>query len=171
MTLTAKDDTYIEVHKYRAGSVVAAAAVALALQAFLPKYIPHAEMLELPLLVTVYFSMGRRNAASGLLLGAAMGLFQDAVSHLPLGVYGIALTVVGYAAAWIGYRIDVDLALSRFGVTFLLYDFERAVIALIRRFLLEQPGPLFSRYWLMGSVLTATLAVFLFPQLDRLRKS
>ena len=171
MALVAKDETFIEVHKYRAGAVIGAAVAALLLQGFLPEYIPHAEMVELPLLVTVYFSMGRRNAASGLLLGAGIGLLQDAVSHLPLGVYGIALTVVGYVATWIGYRIDVDLALSRFGVTFLLYDLERLVIGVIRRFLLEQPGPLLSRYWLIGALVTATLGALIFPQLDRLRKT
>lgn len=171
MALVVKDDTYIEVHKYRTGSVIGAAVVALFLQGFLPKYIPHADLLELPLLVTIYFSMGRRNAGSGLLLGAGIGLAQDAVSHLPLGVYGIALTTVGYLATWIGYRIDSDLALSRFGVTFLLYSLERVVIAVIRRFLLERPGPFLGRDWLIGALLTATLAVILFPQLDRLRKT
>lgn len=171
MALVIKDETYLEVHKYRTGSVLGAAVVALLLQGFLPEYIPHAALLELPLLVTVYFSMGRRNASSGLLLGAAIGLAQDAVSHLPLGVYGIALTVVGYLATWVGYRIDADLPLSRFGLVFVLYNVERLVIGLIRRFLLEQPGPLLGRYWLVGSLLAATLAVVLFPQLDRLRKS
>lgn len=171
MALVVKDETYSEVRKYRTGSVLGAAVVALLLQGFLPKYFPHADLLELPLLVTVYFSVGRRNAASGLLLGAAIGLGQDAISHLPLGVYGIALTVVGYLATWIGYRIDVDLPLSRFGLVFVLYDVEGLVIGLIRRFLLEQPVPLLGRYWLVGSLLAATLAVVLFPQLDRLRKS
>jgi rod shape-determining protein MreD len=171
MALVAKDDTFIEVHKYRAGSIVGAAVVALFLQGFLPRYIPHAELLELPLLVTIYFSMGRRNAGAGLLLGACLGLVQDAVSHLPLGVYGIALTAVGYLATWIGYRIDSDLTLSRFAVTFLLYGLERFVVALIRRFLLEQPGPFFGPYWLVGALLTAALAVVLYPQLDRLRKT
>jgi rod shape-determining protein MreD len=171
MALVAKDDSYIEVHKYRAGSVIGAAAVALLLQAFLPKYFPHAQVLELPLLVTVYFSMGRRNAASGLVLGAGVGLVQDAISHLPLGVYGIALTIVGYAATWVGYRMEVDLPLSRFGLVFVLYVLERVIIHLIRRLLLEQPETLLGHYWLIGSLLAATLAVVIFPQLDRLRKS
>ena len=118
-----------------------------------------------------WFWGGSILAASGLVLGAGIGLVQDAVSHLPFGVYGIALTAVGCLATWIGYRIDSDLALSRFGVTFLLYDVERGVIALIRRFLLERPGPFLGRYWLIGSVVTATLAVVIFPQLGRLRKS
>lgn len=171
MALIANDNAYIEVHKYRAGSVIVSAAVALLLQGFLPKYFPHAEVIELPLLVTVYFSMGRRNAASGLLLGAGIGLVQDAISHLPLGVYGIALTVVGYVATWIGYHIDVDLPLSRFGLVFVLYLLERVIIGLIRRLLLEQPEPLLGHYWLVGALLAAVLAVVIFPQLDRLRTS
>lgn len=171
MALIAKDNSYIEVHKYRAGSVIVAAAVALLLQGFLPRYFPHAEVIELPLLVTVYFSMGRRNAASGLLLGAGIGLVQDAISHLPLGVYGIALTVVGYIATWVGYRMDVDLPLSRFGLVFVLYILERVIIGLIRRLLLEQPEPLLGHYWLIGALLAAVLAVVIFPQLDRLRTS
>lgn len=171
MALVVKDDSYIEVRQYYTGSSIAAAAIALFLQGFLPQYIPHAGIIEFPLLVTIYFSLGRRNAASGILLGAGIGLVQDAVSHLPLGVYGIALTAVAYAAAWIGNRIEFDFPLSRFALTFVLYDLERVVISVIERFLLEQPGPLFDLYWLIGSLLAAALAVLIFPQLDRLRKS
>jgi rod shape-determining protein MreD len=171
MALVAKDDSYIEVHKYRSGTVFLVALLALFLQAFLPKYIPYAAVLELPLLVTIYFSLGRRNPSSGLLLGAAIGLVQDAISHLPLGVYGIALTVVGYSATWIGYRLDVEHPLGRFGLTFLLYGLEQLIAEGIRRFLLQQPVPVFHRYWLLGALLSAALAVLVFPQLDRLRKS
>lgn len=171
MALVVKDDSYIEVRKYYTGSAIGAALVALFLQGFLPKYFPHAQVIELPLLVTIYFSLGRRNAASGMFLGAGIGLVQDAVSHLPLGVYGIALTVVGYVAAWISSRINVDLPLSRFVLTLALYGLERVILTAIERYLLEQPGPILSFYWLVGSVLCAILAVLIFPQLDRLRKS
>lgn len=171
MALLVKDESFIEVRKYYAGSAIGAALVALFLQGFLPKYFPPAELLEWPLLVTIYFSLGRRNAASGMLLGAGIGLVQDAVSHLPLGVYGIALTTVGYVAAWIGYRINVDMALSRLVLTFALYNLERLIIAVIERYLLEQSGVLFNFSWLVGSLLAAILAVVIFPQLDRLRKA
>jgi rod shape-determining protein MreD len=171
MALLVKDDSFIEVRKYYAGSAVGAALVALFLQGFLPKYFPPAELLEWPLLVTIYFSLGRRNAASGMFLGTGIGLLQDAVSHLPLGVYGIALTVVGYVAAWTGYRINVDMALSRFVLTLALYNLERLIIAVIERYLLEQSGALFNFSWLAGSLLAAIVAVLIFPQLDRLRKA
>lgn len=169
MAIVVKDDSYVEVRKYYPGAAVGAAVVALFLQGFLPKYFPNAQLLQLPLLVTIYFSLGRRNAASGMFLGAGIGLVQDAVSHLPLGVYGIALTVVGYVAAWVGCRINVDLPLSRFVLTLVLYDMERIIIASIERYLLGQTEPMLSFEWLIGSLLAATLAVLIFPQFDRLR--
>lgn len=171
MAVAARNDSFTQVHKYYAGSTAGAAVVALFLQGFLPKYFPHAEVLELPLLVTVYFGLGQRNRASGLLVGMVIGLLQDAVSYLPLGVYGIAQTVVGYGASWVGYRLDVEHPLSRFGLTLVFYDLERTIILLIRRYLLAQPAPYFNRYGLVGSVVTALLAMLVFPQLDRLRKS
>lgn len=171
MALQAMDENFIEVRKYRAGSTLAAAALALLLQAVLPKYIPHAELLELPLWVTVYFSMGRRNPVTSLLLGAAIGLVQDPLSHLPLGVYGIALTVVGYLASWVGNRINVDMAPGRFGLVFVLYLLERAIVAVIQRFLLEQPVALPGASWLLGALLASALAVVVFRQLDRLSKA
>lgn len=171
MALAIKDESFIEVHKYYTGSSLGAALIALFLQGFLPKYFPHADVLELPLLVVIFFSVGRRNAASGMILGAGVGLLQDAISHLPLGVYGIALTVVGYVAAWIGYRINADLPFSRFALTFVLYDLERLIVAAIEHFLMEQPGPLMNVEWLIGSLLAGILAMVIFPQLDRLRKT
>jgi rod shape-determining protein MreD len=171
MALAVKDESFSEVHKYYTGASIGAALVALFLQGFLPKYFPHADLLELPLLVVIFFSLGRRNAASGMILGACIGILQDAISHLPLGVYGIALTVVGYVAAWIGYRINADLPLSRFALTFILYDLERLILAVIERYLMEQPSPLLNVDWLIGALLAGILAVLIFPQLDRLRKT
>jgi len=171
MSLVVKDNSFDAVHKYYAGSTIGVALIALFLQGFLPIYFPHAGLLELPLLVTIYFSLARRNAVSGMLLGAGIGLAQDAISHLPLGIYGIALTVVGYLATWVGYRINVEVPLSRFALTFVLYGLERVIIAVVERYLLEQPGSILSLYWLIGSLLAATLAVLIFPQLDRLQKS
>ncbi len=171
MALVVQDNSFDEVHKYYAGSAIGAALVALFLQGFLPVYIPHAGVIEWPLLVTIYFSLARRNAVSGMVLGAGIGLVQDAVGHLPLGIYGIALTVVAYLATWVGYRIDVELPLSRFALTLILYVLERAIIAGIELYLLGQPESLMNPYWLVGALLAATLAMLIFPQLDRLQKT
>ena len=41
-------------------------------------------------------------------LGLVIGIIQDAMTHLPLGINGIIDCILGYLAASIGLRIDVD---------------------------------------------------------------
>src|SRR5215469_2318767 len=93
---------YVEVHEYSAGAILGVVVLTLALEALVPIYFRPAAILELPLLVTVYFGLSRRNRSSGLLLGMAIGLAQDALGHTPLGMYGIAKTAVGFVASSFG---------------------------------------------------------------------
>ena len=98
MSSRAQAEQHIEVHKFYGGAVVGVAFLALVLQGFLNKFGSWAGLLELPLLVTIYFSLSRRNPATGLLLGMGIGVLQDAVSQMPIGFYGIAKTFV---AMWL----------------------------------------------------------------------
>ena len=66
----AQSESNIEVHKYYSGTVLLTAFLALVLQAFLHKYGRWSELLDLPLLVTIYFGVSRRNPVSGLFLGS-----------------------------------------------------------------------------------------------------
>jgi len=59
-------ELHIEVHKFRAGAIIGSLLLVLFLQAFLPLYVPKAEILDLPLLVTIYFGLSRRNPSTGL---------------------------------------------------------------------------------------------------------
>jgi len=167
----ARSDSNIEVHKYYGGTVIAAAFLALVLQAFLHKYGRWSELIDLPLLVTVYFGMSKRNPASGLLLGAAIGILQDALSpDNPIGLYGIAKTFVGYVASSIGGRIDTEHPLSRFGLVFLFFHFHQAIFAVTQRFLLNHSAPFFTLRLLLDSLVTAAFGVALFALLDHLRR-
>jgi rod shape-determining protein MreD len=49
--------------------------VALVLQAWLPRVLGRFAWFDLPLVVTVYFALGRRSPIQGTLMGASMGLF------------------------------------------------------------------------------------------------
>ena len=62
-------ELHIEVHKFRAGAIILATAFALVLQAFLPIYFPKASILDLPLLIVIYFGLSRRNPSTGLASG------------------------------------------------------------------------------------------------------
>lgn len=171
MALRAQTETHIEIHRFRALAVVGATFLALVLQAFLPLKIQWADLLELPLLVTLYFGLSRRNPATGLMLGTTIGLLQDGVSGNPLGLYGIAKTLVGYSASSIGGRLDVEHPLSRFFLTFAFFHFHQAAFAATKRLLLAKPEKFFSAELLLASLLNAALAVVLFPLLHKLRKA
>ncbi len=85
MNAYAHAEPNIEVHKFYGGTISVATFLALVLQAFLNKYGAWVGFLELPLLITIYFGLSRRNPATGLLLGGTIGVLQDAVSHTPFG--------------------------------------------------------------------------------------
>lgn len=142
---------------------------ALVLQAWLPHVAGRYEWFDLPLLVTVFFALGRRNPLQGTLMGAVMGLFQDALSHNAIGINGIAKTVVGFLAGSVGIRIDVDNHTIRVLLTFGLSLLSSAIYLFVARFLL---GLVADWNWLMEllrAVGNGVIALVLFPLLDRLR--
>ena len=166
-------ETHIEVHKFRSGAIVAATFLALLLQAFVPAYIPKFAVLDLPLLVTIYFGLSRRNPSTGLLLGMVIGLVQDSLSGptVPLGLYGIAKTIIGYLASSIGARLDTEQPAARFALTGVFLVVHQGIITLTRRMLLAQPERWFTWQLLLAAAINAVVAVFLFMILDRLRKN
>ena len=141
------------------------------MQAFFPVHFRWASYLELPLLVTLYFALSKRNPSSGLLLGMVVGLLQDSLSRTPLGLYGIAKTLVGFLGSSIGARIDVEHPIARFLLTVGFYLFHHAVFTLTSRLLLAQHDVSYITIpILIASVVNAFIAIALFPLLDRFRK-
>jgi rod shape-determining protein MreD len=166
-------ETHIEVHKFRSGAIVASTFLALVLQAFVPVYFPKFAVLDLPLLVVIYFGLSRRNPSTGLLLGMVIGLLQDSLSGptVPLGLYGIAKTIIGYLASSIGARLDTEHPAARFALTMMFLVVHQGVITLTRRLLLAEPEPWFTVRLAIAAAVNAVVAVVLFTLLDRLRKS
>lgn len=165
-------ESHIEVHKFRAGAILIATLLALLIQAWFPLHFARLALLDLPLLVTIYFGLSRRNPSTGLLLGTAIGLLQDSLSGptVPLGLFGIAKTVIGYLASSIGARLDTEHPAARFALTAGFFIVHQAVVALTRRILLAQPEPLLTLHLFGAALLNALVAVFLFALLDRLRR-
>ena len=166
-------ETHIEVHKFFPGAVVAVTAAALVLQASAPVYFSKLEILDLPLLVTIYFGLSRRNPSTGLLLGMVIGLAQDALSGptVPLGFYGIAKTVIGYLASSIGARLDTEHPAARFALIFSFFVLHQSMLVLIRRVLLAQPETWLNLHLAIVAGVNALLGTVLFLALDRLRRS
>ena len=166
-------ESHIEVHKFRGGAIVGATLLALMFQAFVPVYFAKAAMIDLPLLITIYFGLSRRNPSTGLLLGMVSGLLQDSLSGptVPLGLYGIAKTVIGYLASSIGARLDTEHPAARFALTIIFFGLHQGIVLLTRRILLAQSSVWFTMHLAAAAVVNAIVAVFLFALLDHLRKS
>ena len=160
---------HIEVHKFRVVAVIIVTLAALLIQSFLPLHFPRAQMLDLPLLITLYFGFSRRNPSTGLLLGMVIGLAQDSLGRTQIGLYGISKTLTGFLASSFGSRIDVEHPVSRFGLTVAFYFFHQAVYTLTQRLLLAEHEALFTTHMLIAAGVNAIVAVALFPLLDKLR--
>jgi len=164
-------ESHIEVHKFLGGTILLSVIIAVIAQSFLPVYISKAGILDLPLLITIYFGLSRRNPSPALLLGTFIGLLQDSLSKTPLGLFGIAKTIIGYLASSIGARLDTEHPLARFALTGAFFVVHQAIVVLVQKVLLAQTQPLFTMKLLVATIVNSVLAVFLYFLLDRLRKS
>ena len=170
MALTYTSREEIEVHRFSLPASVGVPLVALLMQAFLPARLRWFEIFDVPLLVTIFFAMARRNPVTGLITGALIGILQDSLTHHPLGVFGIAKTVVGYAASSLGVRIDVQNPGVRLGMTFAFYQLHQLVYFAVVRGMMGQPLEWRWGHELMAGAANGLLAVVLFTALDRLKQ-
>src|SRR5205085_1088881 len=115
--------------------------------------------LDLPLLVTVYFALMRRSAIAGTFLGAFIGLAQDSLSKNPLGMYGIVKTLVGYFAASVGLRFDVDHPFIRLLLGFFFFFFHQFFSWVLARALLGQQVDFDLQRTLVVGILNAFVAL------------
>ena len=142
---------------------------ALVLQAWLPRALRGYAWFDLPLVVTVYFALGRRSPIQGTLMGAAMGLFEDALTQHAIGINGVAKTIVGFLAASVGIRIDVENHTIRLALNFLLSLLSSAIYVFVYRMLL---GLNLKWSWIVEiikAVDNSLIAMVVFPLLDRLQ--
>jgi rod shape-determining protein MreD len=145
--------------------------LALFIQAFIPLRFPgFAAYVDLPLLVTIFFAMARRSPVSGLLTGALIGLAQDMLGHNPIGIYGIAKTVVGYGASSLGAKLDVENTAARFLVTLGFYLVHSAVYFIVARGMVSMTQQWSWRYGVLAGVANAVLGVLLYYGLDRFKQ-
>jgi rod shape-determining protein MreD len=159
----------LEVRRYPLLVYALVPLAALVLQSWLPRVIGRYAWFDLPLVVTVYFALGRRSPIEGTLMGATMGLCEDALSQHAIGVNGIAKTVVGFLAASMGIRIDVENHVIRLMLNFLLSLLASAIYLFVYRFLL---GLDLEWRWfteLFRALGNSIIAAALFPLLDRLQ--
>jgi rod shape-determining protein MreD len=160
-----------QVSRFPAWVVLMVPLAAILFQVYVPLFFEFLSFLQMPLLVVVYFALMRRSQVSGLLVGALVGLAQDSLSKNPLGMLGIVNTLVGYFAASVGLRLDVDHPLIRLLLTFFFFLFHQLFYWVMVRALLGQQLAFDLQKTLVLGLLNAVVGVSLFHFLDKLRKA
>ena len=157
--------------RYRWVVIAGITLAAILFQVYIPRFISYLSYLELPLLVTIYFSLMRGSPTVGVLLGASVGLAQDSLSQNFLGMFGIVKALVGYFVATVSQRFDVETPGARFLLAFFFFGFHQFFYWVLGRAVIDQPIRLEIPQNLVMAVLNALVAVPLFHILDKLRVS
>jgi len=165
VSLTSREE--IEVHRFSWPVSLGVPLLAIFLQVFLR--IGLLNILDLPLLVTIFFAVARRRPIPGMLTGALIGTLQDAWTGNPIGLFGIAKTIVGYLGSSIGVKLDVENPGSRFLMTFAFVLIHKFIYMAIDLLLVGG-----SEAWNWGHTAVSALAnglaaVVLFAVLDKLK--
>ena len=162
----------LEQHSFPPAVTLLVPLAAIVLQALLPKPFPRLAILDLPLIVTLFFAVSRRNPVAGTLTGAAIGLLQDVLTAQPVGVNGMAKSVIGYIAASIGVQVDVENITTRIVINFGFSLLNSMLLFLINRRLLGLPD--FHILWLhelVRAVVNTVVAIPIFLLLDRFKRT
>lgn len=159
----------IAVHRLHPVAVGLAMFMALLLQTYLPVKLPLARLMDLPLLVTIYFSTLRRNKVFGIALGTGMGLAQDLLAHGPVGMFGMAKAVIGYLAAGSSFKFNLEQTATRFALVGVFVMVHNLFDFLLRQILPSPPQ--FQPLDLASAVLVnVALSLPIFLLLDHFRR-
>jgi rod shape-determining protein MreD len=127
-------EPHIEVHKYYAGVVPLVVVLALVLQAFFPVHFRWAGYLELPLLITLYFALSKRNPSTGLLLGMV-------IEH-PIARF--LLTIVFYLFHHAVFALTSQLLLAQHGESYI--NIPILIASVVNAFIAIALFPLLDRF-------------------------
>jgi rod shape-determining protein MreD len=157
----------LEEHSFHPAVTLLVPVVAILLQVLLPKHFSRLAILDLPLIVTIFFAVSRRSPIAGTLTGAVIGLLQDALTNQPIGVNGMAKALIGYIAASIGVQVDVENISTRVLMNFIFSLLQSLFLYLIISRLLGLPG--YHLLWLhelIRALVNTLVAIPLFFILD-----
>lgn len=145
--------------------------LALGLQSFVALHFTSFDLVDLPLLVTIYYAIMRREPISATIVGAAIGIAQDGLTHHPLGIFGISKSLIGYIAASLGVRVDTENHGTRLLLVFGFTMLQTAILWLLNRDMMRQP---FAWHWaheVIRSLVSALVGVIFFALLDRFQRT
>ncbi len=163
------DSRKTRISKYNWLALTGIPLAAILFQVYVPQFVRYLAYLELPLLVTVYFSLMRRSPVAGVFIGAGIGLAQDSLSHHYLGMYGLVKTLVGYFAASVSQRFEVDNTYVRVVLAFFFFFFHQFFYWVLSHALVGETFAFEPQQTLVLAALNAAVAAPLYHVLDKLK--
>jgi len=160
----------MEEHHFPAAVTFGIPLLAIFLTAYIPKLFPGFAIVDLPLIVVIFFALSRREAVTGTVSGAVIGLLQDSLTNQYLGVNGIAKSIVGFSAASVGLKVDVDNPITRIFLNFCFFLLQSVLIFGVQRVLLG--SDVYQVRWfheLIRAGINAAVAIPIFILLDQTR--
>ncbi len=116
------------------------------------------------------FRLEPGSADSGLALRhVASAWRRTRLSHQPIGMFGIVKTLVGYFAASVSLRFEVENPVVTFILSFFFYFFHQFLYWVLTRALLGESVAFDAQQTLMFGLLNAAVALPLFRVLDKLK--
>ena len=170
MALMASTRREVDIPDYPLWLLVLLPLVALALQSLFALHLPHFDYLDLPLLITIYFGITWRNPIGATVFGAGFGILQDAVTQHPLGVFGIAKSIVGFLAASIGIRVDTESFFTRLLLIPAFTLLHSAIVWILESRIIEQPYAWLWVHEIIRAAVNTVVGLLLFALLDRARR-
>lgn len=164
--LTASSRRDVDPQSYPLSLYIVVPLLAIGLQSFVTLHFSRFSILDLPLLVTIYFATLSRSPIAATLMGTFVGLSQDALTHRPIGVNGIANAVIGYIAASLGIKLDIENHLARVLLCFVFTLLHSAIFLLITSRVLALEVDWSWLHELIRGVVNALAGVGLFAILD-----
>jgi rod shape-determining protein MreD len=168
VSLTSREE--VDVHHFSWPVSFGIPALAIFIQVYLTTKIHFLQIFDMPLLVTIFFAVARRRPIPGMITGALIGTGQDVFTHLPIGLYGISNTLIGYLASSLGVKLDVDNPGSRFLMTFAFFLLHHLSFMGIALLLVGTNQPWEWLHTLVRALANGFLSVVLFAGLDRFKQ-
>jgi len=158
-------------HSFHPAIVLLVPLAAIFVQVNLPRLVPQVAMIDLPLIVVIFFSVGRRGPVAGTLTGALTGLAQDFFSGQYVGIFGMSKSIIGYIGSLLSLRIDVESLGTRILLCFGFTLLDNWIVYIIRLSLLGMNMQWLMGYQLLRAVLNMIIGVPVLYLLDRTKRS
>ena len=123
--------------------------------------------VTIPLLAMIMVAIRCRSSLQGALFGALAGCAYDGLGHGPVGLHGIALTIIGYCVTSLANNVRIHGAGAITCLCGTLFVAHQSLHRLIQILLLGRSGDHFTWQLLPNSLLHAGLGMLMWLMLNR----